>query len=208
LPGRGILCYERAVIFLRRLAPLLACALLGAGCQALAPPGERSAPPDLTFRGVRLEQYARGGLSARSTLRELRYEREPGTAQLDRLEVQLVRAGQPDGTVSAPRATAEVKDARMELRGGVRYASASDERLETASADLDFARHAVAGTEPVTLRGRDFTATAERFTGDTGSPPRFTLAGKVQASFAAPEARAAPPRSLRRPPPAPRVGSK
>lgn len=181
-------------------AALVASALTLGACDALEPPPERAPPPDVTLRTVRLEQYSGGTLSTRVTLDELAYSRPTSRAALTNVRATPLRGGVPEGLLTAGAGEADFKRGGIELEGGVVFASAQQDRLETARCSLDLAGRTAEGHDPVQLHGPGYHVQAPAFTGRFAPDPRFELTGGVRAILdAAPIAPAPPPARRRHP---------
>jgi lipopolysaccharide transport protein LptA/LPS export ABC transporter protein LptC len=162
---------------------LVPCALCLTACSVLQPPGERAAPPDLTFRRFRVQQYRDGALANRATFNTFEYERDLGRAQGDGTVFEPVEGSAVGTTVTAVRSSASTKTGLVLLEGGVVYLSADGERAQTESATVNLASHTSSGDLPVTIVGIGHHVEAKGFDASFAGAPDLELRGGVHSLF-------------------------
>ena len=164
-----------------RLAVLAAGSLTA--CSLLDPPPPLASPPDLTFRHVHLEQYKLGVLSALSTSEGLQYTRDTGHMESQRLVVSPVSGSVAGGTLTAGSGIGSTHTGLATLAQAVRWVSATGEKVETGTCDVDLVNQTTTGHVPVRMFGPGYELTAPSWDARYGTGSILHLHGGARAIF-------------------------
>ncbi len=163
---------------------LVCCAAFLAlgGCRLLEPPATGKAPADLTLRGVVLDQYQHGILTAKARMSVVGYERADDRAHAERLRLHPLSNGTSEGTLASLRADARLGKRVVELSGGTRWVSTGGDEMSAPRCHIDLSTRRFRGDDPVSLSGPGYQAKGDRFHGRYGPGGRLVLEGHAQAA--------------------------
>lgn len=166
----------------RRGWVLLVVLAIVSGCQLLAPPEEKEAPPDLIFQDLELESYKNGKLEARGFFDELRHHTRQQQANADGIRWRPVgRAGNEEGELKAGKGEANLRESVSNLADGVRYRAADGLLLKSASARVNFSEQTARSDEETVLESDGFRSVGERFSAKGGEDGWIRLEGNVRS---------------------------
>jgi LPS export ABC transporter protein LptC len=151
------------------------------GCIALQPPSEREAPADITFRGLHVDQFRSGTLSARAVFETLDYRRDASKADARNAVIRPVDHGETSSTITAGTASSALKQGTVQLAGGVTYDALTGDRTETEACTVNLVNRTATGDRPVTVRGAGYRVEGAAFDATFRSQTVLQLKGGVHS---------------------------